>query len=80
MTQGDKEKALGITPDPMMDRTKALNLPNDQINFIKYVCMPAYELVASGLPNTEEMLTNVRCVFSRSRYTYRCYSVGLLSD
>ena len=44
----------------MMDRSKAQNLPNDQINFIKYVCLPAYELVAKGLPNTMEMITNVR--------------------
>ena len=43
-----------------MDRSKALNLPNDQINFIKYVCLPAYELVAKGLPNTMEMVTSVR--------------------
>ncbi|XP_043197876.1 cAMP and cAMP-inhibited cGMP 3',5'-cyclic phosphodiesterase 10A-like isoform X1 [Amphibalanus amphitrite] len=58
--QGDNEKKRGTTPDPMMDRTKALNLPNDQINFIKYICMPAYELISKGLPNTNEMLVNVK--------------------
>ena len=46
----------------MMDRSKALNLPNDQINFIKYICLPAYELVTKGLPNTKEMLVNVKYV------------------
>lgn len=58
--QGDKEKEKGLTPDPMMDRSKAMNLPSDQVNFVKYLCMPAYEIIGKVFPNTEEMLNNVK--------------------
>ena len=36
MSQGDKEKALGIPVSPYMDRD-SLNIPSSQIGFIDYV-------------------------------------------
>lgn len=40
--QGDMEKHLGNTPQPMMDREKA-NIPELQIQFLNDICVPVFE-------------------------------------
>nr|CAB3264740.1 cGMP-specific 3',5'-cyclic phosphodiesterase-like [Phallusia mammillata] len=49
--QGDMERKLfGTEPMPMMDRSKAGDLPKMQIGFIDGVCSMAYEMMADFCP------------------------------
>ncbi|XP_067144923.1 cAMP and cAMP-inhibited cGMP 3',5'-cyclic phosphodiesterase 10A-like [Centruroides vittatus] len=58
-TQGDELKKIKIQPTSMMDRSKQNRIPKDQIGFIKYICLPCFELIAHCLPKTEPIL--LRC-------------------
>ncbi|XP_064486459.1 probable 3',5'-cyclic phosphodiesterase pde-5 isoform X3 [Ornithodoros turicata] len=53
--QGDVEKAEGRQPIPMMDRSKAQELPASQVGFLKNICIPCYELLAMVVPGTDDM-------------------------
>lgn len=53
--QGDVEKAEGRQPIPMMDRTKAHELPASQVGFLKNICIPCYDLLSTVVPGTEDM-------------------------
>uniref|UniRef100_A0A6B0VFS0 Phosphodiesterase n=1 Tax=Ixodes ricinus TaxID=34613 RepID=A0A6B0VFS0_IXORI len=53
--QGDLEKAEGRQPIPMMDRTKAHELPASQVGFLKGICIPCYDLLSKILPGAEDM-------------------------
>ncbi|XP_070554826.1 probable 3',5'-cyclic phosphodiesterase pde-5 isoform X3 [Ptychodera flava] len=54
--QGDEEKAQGRQPIPMMDRTRAHELPANQVGFIVGICMPCYELLYRVLPGSKPMM------------------------
>lgn len=43
-TQGDLEKALGVTPIEMMDKDKAF-VPAQQVGFLSGIAGPVYKLV-----------------------------------
>ncbi|XP_067142377.1 cAMP and cAMP-inhibited cGMP 3',5'-cyclic phosphodiesterase 10A-like [Centruroides vittatus] len=68
--QGDKEKEIGIHPNSMMDRDSQDRIPEDQIKFLKYICIPIYEKLAICLPNTKPILEACRrCLQQWQRYT-----------
>lgn len=54
--QGDEEKQMGLTPIPMMDRTKKHELPQSQVGFLKGIVKPCYSVLASVLPMLEPTL------------------------
>lgn len=56
MSQGDKEKALGIPVSPYMDRD-SLNIPSSQIGFIDYVIIPLFEAYEKFDSNPSAMTT-----------------------
>ena len=56
--QGDKEKALGLNPLPLMDRTQYNRIPELQVQFMRSVTMPCFLLCSKLLPFTEELLIN----------------------
>ena len=43
-SQGDLEKALGVTPSEMMDRDRAF-VPEQQLSFIDNIAEPVYKYV-----------------------------------
>ena len=43
-SQGDLEKALGVTPSEMMDRDRAF-IPEQQLSFIDNIAEPVYKYV-----------------------------------
>ena len=45
-SQGDLEKALGVTPSEMMDRDRAF-IPEQQLSFIDNIAGPVYKYVSS---------------------------------
>ncbi|TKR96924.1 hypothetical protein L596_010873 [Steinernema carpocapsae] len=53
--QGDAERMNGREPIPMMDRTKAHELPQMQVGFMRGICVPCYEVVSKILPETEQL-------------------------
>jgi len=54
--QGDEEKRRGIQPQSLMDRSLAHELPKNQVNFIKNICLPCYSLIVRVFPETMPML------------------------
>ena len=44
-SQGDLEKALGVTPSEMMDRDRAF-IPEQQLSFIDNIAGPVYKYVS----------------------------------
>ncbi|KAJ3332433.1 cAMP-specific 3',5'-cyclic phosphodiesterase 4A [Blyttiomyces sp. JEL0837] len=42
--QGDQEKKLGLPVSPFMDR-ETVSVPNVQLSFSDYICMPLYEAI-----------------------------------
>jgi len=58
--QGDEEKRRDIQPQSLMDRSLAHELPKNQVNFIKSVCLPCYSLIVRVLPETMPMLNGAR--------------------
>ncbi|CAH2035586.1 unnamed protein product, partial [Iphiclides podalirius] len=53
--QGDKERAAGRTPIPMMDRNKPDEQPASQVGFLSQICVPCYKMLYRILPNTKPM-------------------------
>ncbi|CAF1321520.1 unnamed protein product [Adineta steineri] len=58
--QGDDEKRRGIQPQSLMDRSLAHELPKNQVNFIKSICLPCYSLIVRILPETKPMLDGAK--------------------
>ncbi|XP_054265393.1 cGMP-dependent 3',5'-cyclic phosphodiesterase-like [Macrosteles quadrilineatus] len=50
--QGDKEKAMGLLPLKMMDRTHT-NIAEEQAKFISRVVMPVYRVLAALCPEVQ---------------------------
>ncbi|XP_022129460.1 probable 3',5'-cyclic phosphodiesterase pde-5 isoform X2 [Pieris rapae] len=53
--QGDKERAAGKIPMPMMDRYKPEEQATSQVSFLEQICVPCYEILQEILPNTKPM-------------------------
>merc|ERR1712194_329564 len=51
--QGDKEKELGLPISPLCDRD-TVNVQDSQINFIKFVIQPTFELLGRIIPRANE--------------------------
>ncbi|GAB1598501.1 hypothetical protein Ahia01_000127200 [Argonauta hians] len=58
--QGDEEKANGCEPMPMMDRNKSNQLPETQVSFLSFICLPCYQLMSDLLPKTTAMVDGVK--------------------
>ncbi|GAB1609237.1 probable 3',5'-cyclic phosphodiesterase pde-5 isoform X2 [Argonauta hians] len=58
--QGDEEKANGSEPMPMMDRNKSSQLPETQVSFLSFICLPCYQLMSDLLPKTTAMVDGVK--------------------
>lgn len=56
--QGDREKAIGITPIPTMDRTLSHMLPEWQVHFLRIISLPCFDLIRLILPDTSSLYTN----------------------
>ena len=54
--QGDEEKSKGEIPMAMMDRDNRKHIPQDQIGFFKFVCVPCYQTLAEILPEASDLL------------------------
>jgi len=48
-----------------MDRSLEDELPKNQVNFIKGICIPCYSLIARVLPESEPMLNGARSNLQR---------------
>lgn len=63
-SQGDIEKSIGVSPIEMMDRDRAC-IPELQINFLKGICLPLYQLLCQFFPQCSETVkmieTNIQC-------------------
>ena len=68
--QGDKERALGMTPVAFCDRTLATptSRASNQLHFIDYVCKPCIEILATTLPDAAELMLRH---LTRNREMYR---------
>ncbi|KAK0424025.1 hypothetical protein QR680_008463 [Steinernema hermaphroditum] len=53
--QGDAEKMNGREPIPMMDRTKAHELPQMQVGFMRGICVPCYDLMSKIVPEAKQL-------------------------
>jgi hypothetical protein len=62
--QGDKEKALGISISPLMDRTKA-GVSRSQIFFFNVVAIPLFTQLSQAFPGTKEILDLLLLNFNR---------------
>ncbi|CAF0810993.1 unnamed protein product [Rotaria sordida] len=58
--EGDEEKRKGIQPQSLMDRSLAHELPKNQVNFMKSICIPCYSLIARVLPEAMPMLSGAK--------------------
>ena len=58
--KGDQEKSRGETPAAMMDRDNISDLPQDQMSFIKFVCVPCYQTLQEIFPVTRDLLEGCR--------------------
>lgn len=56
--QGDQEKRLGTKPIPSMDRTKSALVPEIQVQFMRIVVLPCFDMIRKILPETEVMYAN----------------------
>jgi len=63
--EGDEEKRQGIQPQSLMDRSLAHELPKNQVNFIKGICLPCYSLIARILPESVAMLNGAKSNLQR---------------
>ncbi|KAI1724743.1 3'5'-cyclic nucleotide phosphodiesterase domain-containing protein [Ditylenchus destructor] len=64
--QGDAERMNGREPIPMMDRTKANELPQMQVGFMKGICIPCYEAIAPVIPEAEKL--KERTLYNNSKW------------
>jgi hypothetical protein len=49
---GDRERQLGIAVSPLCDRVRDSNVPESQIGFFKFICVPFYSIVADLIDPT----------------------------
>ena len=49
---GDRERQLGIALSPLCDRHTDCNVPESQIGFFKFICVPFYSIVADLIDPT----------------------------
>ncbi|CAF0762810.1 unnamed protein product [Rotaria sp. Silwood1] len=63
--EGDEEKRKGIQPQSLMDRSLAHELPKNQVNFMKSICIPCYSLIVRVLPETIPMLIGAKSNLQR---------------
>ncbi|CAG9462783.1 unnamed protein product [Pedinophyceae sp. YPF-701] len=60
LLQGDREAALGMTPAPMMDRTKAV--PSDvQLGFIEFFVVPFMSRLVTAVPSLSHAVEHLAC-------------------
>ncbi|CAG9540732.1 unnamed protein product, partial [Cercopithifilaria johnstoni] len=64
--QGDAERRNGQEPIAMMDREKANEMPQMQANFMKFICVPCYELIVTTLPECQQLLD--RCLYNMKKW------------
>uniref|UniRef100_A0A915PFD0 Phosphodiesterase n=1 Tax=Setaria digitata TaxID=48799 RepID=A0A915PFD0_9BILA len=64
--QGDAERRNGHEPIAMMDREKANELPQMQVTFMKYICVPCYQLVVAVVPECQQLLD--RCLYNMKKW------------
>ncbi|GMR52448.1 hypothetical protein PMAYCL1PPCAC_22643, partial [Pristionchus mayeri] len=53
--QGDAERKNGSDPNPMMDRTKHMELPQMQVGFMRGICVPCYDVIAAIIPQVGKL-------------------------
>ncbi|GMT26972.1 hypothetical protein PFISCL1PPCAC_18269, partial [Pristionchus fissidentatus] len=53
--QGDAERINGKDPIPMMDRMKAHELPQMQVGFMRGICVPCYDAIATVIPEVSKL-------------------------
>lgn len=58
--QGDVEVKMGFNPMPTMDRNQSERMPELQLQFLRIVCFPCFNLIRCILPKTEEIYTNCK--------------------
>jgi len=56
--QGDREKGMGLSPIPQMDRDLAC-VPQVQVGFMDHVAAPVYKILAQVFPETQEVIDRV---------------------
>ncbi|VDK71405.1 unnamed protein product [Litomosoides sigmodontis] len=64
--QGDAERRNGQEPIALMDRKRANELPQMQVTFMKYICVPCYELIVTILPECQQLLE--RCLYNMKKW------------
>uniref|UniRef100_A0A1I7U6X5 Phosphodiesterase n=1 Tax=Caenorhabditis tropicalis TaxID=1561998 RepID=A0A1I7U6X5_9PELO len=64
--QGDAERLSGKEPIAMMDRNKAHMLPQMQVEFMRGICLPCYELIAKIFPKADKM--RERCEYNAKKW------------
>ncbi|OZC12427.1 3'5'-cyclic nucleotide phosphodiesterase [Onchocerca flexuosa] len=64
--QGDAERKNGQEPIAMMDREKVNELPQMQVTFMKYICVPCYELIVATIPECQQLLD--RCLYNMNKW------------
>uniref|UniRef100_A0A5S6PHW1 Phosphodiesterase n=1 Tax=Brugia malayi TaxID=6279 RepID=A0A5S6PHW1_BRUMA len=64
--QGDEERKNGQDPIAMMDREKVNELPQMQVTFMKYICIPCYELIVTTIPECQQLLD--RCLYNMKKW------------
>ncbi|CAD5205461.1 unnamed protein product [Bursaphelenchus okinawaensis] len=53
--QGDAERLNGRSPQAMMDRSRAMELPQSQVQFISSICVPCYNTISMVIPEAHEL-------------------------
>lgn len=58
LLQGDKERSLGLSISPFMDRTN-VNQPQMSINFIDFIVAPLISGIVQAFPTLSDIATNL---------------------
>jgi CheY-like chemotaxis protein/HPt (histidine-containing phosphotransfer) domain-containing protein len=59
LAQGDKERELGLTISPLMDRD-TLERSQMQINFIDYIASPLFKSFVQYVPSLQNLVSNIQ--------------------
>eukprot|EP00731_Ephydatia_muelleri_P031041 Em0022g555a len=81
-SQGDLEKALGITPIEMMDRDRA-NIAEQQLRFLDGIAGPAFQLLSQLIPESAEAyhaLQDNREQWAALKATGKRFSIDITTD
>lgn len=62
-SQGDKERALGLSISPLCDRSKPA-MAKSQIGFIQYICKPLFEALVKFEPSLEFTIETISSNFA----------------